>query len=365
MSSFEGTRRQFFSTRYGNITQQKLEKITASFTQGNQFRADVSLYKFIPIFLVGLLGNMTIIVYFLKIYGWRRIRKISNYHFLIILLAMVDLVVIILNTVDTTVLKLRITARDVDKISIVSSIILQKGSNTTSCWLLVILSYERYRSIVHPFNVSLKKRFILMGFLLIWVACLLVNWPVFMTFYIGRSPGAGLEGDESLLYSIIPLMLDCVLPSTVLVFYNWQISRYLKKNTFPHYNNETAVNEAPPAVSSTVKRDEATSSNRSSSSQCRRNKKNETANKTLRNLVIIYICCVWPGRLINNASFFVIKYNTLFYFENYVVVCVVEESLDFLMFLNNVINVFVYAVLIPKFRSFLLKLFTCGACRGS
>ena len=59
--------RQFLTEKYGNITEQKLAQVAASFIKGNRFRANVTVYKFIPILTVGLLGNIAIIVYFLKI----------------------------------------------------------------------------------------------------------------------------------------------------------------------------------------------------------------------------------------------------------------------------------------------------------
>lgn len=353
--------RQFLTEKYGNITEQKLAQVAASFIQGNRFRANVTVYKFIPILTVGLLGNIAIIVYFLKIYRCRRIGKISNYHLLIVLLAMIDIVVVLLNTVDTSILKIKMAGGDASKILFGVLIVSQIGSNTTSCWMLVMLSYERFRSIVNPFKTALKKRYLLIGFISIWVSCIMVSAPVYMVlFFTGKSHYSdGIQSDESILFSITLLVLDCILPLTILAFFNYRISRYLKKNTFSH------CNEAPKHQASSSTAEEAvTSSTYSLSVQYRQKRKNENTNKTLRNLVIIYICCVWPGRFLNIALFFVIKYKMLLYLDNYMIACILEESLDFLMFLNNVINVFVYAFLIPKFRSFLWKLVSCGTYSG-
>ena len=179
-------------------------------------------------------------------------------------------------------------------------------------------------------------------------------------FFIGKGNYSdGFESDASILPSIILLVLDCILPLTILAFFNYRISRYLKKNTFSHCN-EAPTNQA----SSSTAKGAVTSSTHSLSVQYRQNRKNENPNKTLRNLVIIYICCLWPGRFLNIALFFVIKYKMLLYLENYMIACILDESLDFLMFLNNVVNVFVYAFLIPKFRSSLWRLISCGTHSG-
>lgn len=348
---------EFLITNDENITQQRIKKLTVSLIKGNQFRVDASAYKFIPILIVGLFGNIAIIVYFLKIYGCRRIGKISNNHLLIVLLAMIDLVVVILNTINSTVLKSMLSSGDFDQMLLLVSIVLQVGSNTTSCWMLVMLAYERYRSIVHPFKTSFKKRHILIVFILVWIVCIMVNVPAYMPFFVGNSENNVLEGNESISFSIILLMLDCIFPSVIIAFLNWRISRYLKKNSF---TNETPMNIIPSSVSSRVNRQEIASSTSSSSQQCCRNKKNENATKTLRNLVIIYILCVWPGRLEHIAMFLFVKFELLFYLENYLIISILDESFDFLMFVNNVVNVFVYAFMIRKFRSFLWKLLSCG-----
>ena len=133
-----------FAEKYGNFTQQL-----------DRFRADLSPFIHLPIPIVGLFGNIAIIMYFVKMYRYR-VRRMSTYHFMIVLLAMVDLMVVLFNSLAAIVLKEIIGALGIDKIPIIV-IVIQVGSTTASCWVLVMLSYERYRSIVHPFKNTLKK----------------------------------------------------------------------------------------------------------------------------------------------------------------------------------------------------------------
>ena len=143
------------------------------------------------------------------------------------------------------------------------------------------------------------------------------------------------------------------------IFY-WRISRYIKEEfffiTYKWNTNENITS----SVSSKVNRQEVAPSTSSSSHQCRRNKKNKKTTKTLRNNVIIYIFCVWPGRLGFIASFYLYKYEFWFYMKNYLIFSILDESFIFLVYVNNVANVFVYAFMIRKFRSFLWKLVSCG-----
>ena len=136
-----------------------------------------------------------------------------------------------------------------------------------------------------------------------------------------------------------------------LAFFYWRITKYLKKTALQN-NSSELPNVASASPFSVITAAPSYSTNFSVN---RRSQQNECANKTLRNLIIVYICLVWPGRIFLIISFLLQKYKTLLYFENYRLVCILEETFNLWVHLNNVVNVFVYAILIGKFRSFLRK----------
>lgn len=88
-------------------------------------------------------------------------------------------------------------------------------------------------------------------------------------------------------------------------------------------------------------------------------RRNKLALKTLRNLIIVYIACVFPGRLVIAGLNLEDRYRTggtervyYFYF--------VQELFSLIALFNYVVNVFVYAVMIKDFRKFILTLITFG-----
>ena len=67
----------------------EIEKMFASLVRARKISADFKSLGYIPIALLGLFGNIIIIVYFIKI-NKIRIERMSTYYFLIILLAIID-----------------------------------------------------------------------------------------------------------------------------------------------------------------------------------------------------------------------------------------------------------------------------------
>ena len=76
----------------------KIPKVEASIERADMILAGYKTFGYIPILSLGLLGNIVIIVYFIKI-NKKHFRKMSTYHFLIIILAIIDLVVILCGSI--------------------------------------------------------------------------------------------------------------------------------------------------------------------------------------------------------------------------------------------------------------------------
>ena len=318
-------------------TSSEFLQIKASFERVSKIQAVLRTFKFIPILIPGLLGNMVITIYFLKI-SMNRVGRMSTYHFLIVLLAIIDLVVIILGTVSSILYN----SIQYQKLDAIVLIIFKEGSTTASYWVLLMLSYERYRRIVHHFKRKSKKRYVFLVWICLWIACILVHLPISIAFF--KDPNS--ETLEHLLP--MHLMLDCILPSVFLAFFSCRISRFLKTA-----NKSIRVTNEGTSSSAVV----ASSTNPSIN---RRSQQNAYANKTLRNLIIVYICLVWPGQILYVVLHLLVKYKTHLYIENYMLFCVLEETVEILVVLNNAVNVFVYAIMITKFRSFLWRLVFCG-----
>ena len=83
-----------------SIRKSEYREIWASIEEIRKIQANINSYGYTPIILSGLLGNIIIIVYFIKI-NKNRIERMSTYHFLIILLAITDLVVIIFQAIKS------------------------------------------------------------------------------------------------------------------------------------------------------------------------------------------------------------------------------------------------------------------------
>ena len=318
-------------------TSSEILEILASVEKVDKSTADFKTFGYIPIFLVGLFGNIIIIVYFIKI-NKNRIKKMSTYHFLIILLAITDLSATIAGCIYSISLNTfnKNTINNRETFSYWLGII-KGGFISSSCWMLPLLYYDRYRSIVHPFKRKLKKRLAFYVWICILVVRILIS--VVFKFVIEKNDKMSLDhAIEELILSMVEVCID-FLPLIPLVFFYWRISRYLARNN---------INKASSATAST-----------SNEIQSGRDT-NTIASKTIRNLVILYVFLVWPGRILNFVLFFQTLHDIMFPLENYLLLFVLHQIGYVLIFLNSLVNMFVYAVMIKDFRSFLWRLVPCG-----
>ena len=101
---------------------------------------------------------------------------------------------------------------------------------------------------------------------------------------------------------------------------------------------------------------------RQSSSQ----KRNRTALKTIKYLLIIYATTTCFGRLLYGFAIFIkliIDEESLFGKRKMnVYLWLFEDAIALLGLSNNVVNIFVYIKMIPDFRRFLLTIFSFGRC---
>ena len=117
-----------------------------------------AFFLWLPIVIIGSLGNSLVIIYFLLVKTKAKIENIkvmSSYHFLIVVLACVDFA---LCTVSPL---MYIYMEEIWPFGVfVCRYIYPLSthvSTSVSIWLLVLLMYERYRAIVKPFSRKIKK----------------------------------------------------------------------------------------------------------------------------------------------------------------------------------------------------------------
>ena len=284
---------------------------------------------------LGAAGNLLIIVYFLKINFANKLTKMSLYHFLIIQLAIVDLMTSV--TTSVTIGEFYKPAWRMGSFMCkIGYPFLISILPYVSYWILVLISYERYRSITQPFAIrGTKCKYSIIIFLIIVICCLafipfMLNTKIEVDAHKNRKCVDGMRNfspTDYVFYALFLRTLDCFLPAFLMYFFLRRIQNWMNKDT----------NQLPLTEES--------------------KKRNSLALKTLRNLIIVYICCVFPGKLVVTGLHVEDNFRTdgrRFYFN------FVHELFSLVSLLNNVVNVFVYAVMIKDFRRFLLTLITFG-----
>ena len=282
---------------------------------------------------LGAIGNLLIIIYFLKI-NFGKWKKMSIYNFLIIQLAVIDMVTSV--TTALVINEFYETAWRIGEFSCTFGYpFMVSVMPYLSCWVLVLISYERYRSITQPFAIRGTKCKYSVFISVILVLCCLSYIPFMIKTKVvddGQSikceDGMKYFSDiEFLVYALFLRTFDCFLPAVLLCFFYRRIRNWMSKES----------NQFPLTEES--------------------KRRNSIALKVLRNLIIVYIGSVFPGRLVVTGLHiednFAIDQRK--YYFNFV-----HELFSFISLLNNLVNVFVYAFMIKDFRRFLLTLITFG-----
>ena len=293
------------------------------------------LWTILPL---GAVGNSLIVTYFLKINYVTKLSRMSLYHFLIIILAVVDL----LTSVTTSLIIHQFYKTTWHMGHVMCNVgypFLMSVLTFISCWILVLLSYERYRSLTRPFERRATK----CKYCVIICVIVLLCWLSFIPFTLktrivedeDRNTRCAdgmrfFDATEYVLYAGFLRMLDCFMPASLMFFFYARIRNWMNLD----------ANEFPLTDES--------------------RKRNLLALRTLRNLIIVYVVCVFPGRLVVTGLHIDDNYRTesglgrIYYFN------FVHELFSLISLLNNVVNVIVYAVMIKDFRGFILTLVTFG-----
>jgi 7 transmembrane receptor (rhodopsin family). len=271
--------------------------------------------------LIGIIGNALVIIFFLR---YKRkttaSKQLSSYHFLIVQLAVIDLLVCVVKKVYR---EYRYNYKDETKAVIALTIVIILLSS--SCWALALLSFERYRTIVHPFKEKLSKK--RLSLISLCISLFIITfWLTVVTASMSDLSFIQRLTLEALGYIII----DLVAPLMSMCYFYHRISNVLQLQlTIADTGGDIRSNDAT-----------------------RRKKK---VLKTLKYLIAIYAICVAPGRI----SYLIYMYVPLSYNMREAGFHILEIS-TFLIFTNNVANIFVYVGMMGDFRRFLFKVLTCG-----
>ena len=123
-----------------------------------KYRFDIRwvIYILLTLAGIGIFGNLAIISHFFHKH-WKKIQKMSSYHFLLVLLALVDLILCIIVPYIYYYLWEPEWRLDQWTCEFGMNYILM-GFQNMSFWLIIIISYERYRNIVRPFDGKTSRR---------------------------------------------------------------------------------------------------------------------------------------------------------------------------------------------------------------
>eukprot|EP00111_Clytia_hemisphaerica_P024988 TCONS_00073582-protein len=304
------------------------------------------------IFGIGCFWNLLIIAYFVKINRGKGLRNMSSYHFLIIILAFVDLLVTMGITVRFCFHPIEILGEEA---GLVACILVHTFSAEVgpmiSCWVLILISYGRYRSIVYPLKARMTKRKSCLLSIIIFMVICSINIYTLMKTKIIHEPGDrskcdfGVSGVYMAVQLIVNFIIDSLIPLIVMAYFYFKMKKNMKKEVT---TNKTRHNER--------------ASTFSLSDQSQR--RNRRALKTIKGLLILFIITVFCMRILFMINLLAIQPIATGH-ENITVVTYSTIAFPVILTLfysNNILNIFVYAKMIPDFRKFVLTVLTLGMC---
>ena len=289
----------------------------------------------------GTIGNLLIIIYFVKINLKKKLKNMSSYHFIINMLAVADL----LACLGESVLSSYWSKQSWELGEFECRFLVDFASCVcpmASSWLLVFLSYVRYRSLVQPFKTRISKRKCGAVCFTIWlvsfVNCIYVfiNRKLFFEMdyegHLRLQCKIRTSTSNILAYDVSYMFLDSVFPVALMTHFY----RKIKQKIDDDKTNSFELNP-----------------------QSRQ--RNHTALKTIRSLIMVYIICVCPARIIYAFLHTVNIYaqrEPLFHATLISYISVIRALTVFTYYFNNLLNVFVYAKMMTGFRQFLIHVLT-------
>jgi len=268
------------------------------------------------LYVIGVIGNALVIIYFLKNNG-KPLRHLSSYHLLIVQLAIVDFIICLMLSVgnwDATIFQpvpVYLVWTVVDTLT------------SLSCLFIILLAFERYKRIVHPFETRIHKK----TFLVISLAATILLFVVYYLF-LGYLEQITIIPERVLMH----VVMECIVPVLLMSYFYIEIRRGIY--SLKIVTNAGACNK-------------------------RQLKKKKKALDTLKFLNLMYVLCIIPARILNLS----IRFTDMFHEIPSKYFFALNHAYNFTNFsfcVNNMINVFGYAKIMTDFRRYLTRIFTCN-----
>ena len=302
------------------------------------------------IYIIGCIGNTLIIIYFIKI-NRRKMKKMSAYHFLLILLAIVDL--------NVCAASFAVYLIDILYGYYFGKFlqIFQNPFIETSIYILVIISFLRYKATTNPLEQRWSKKYY---FLLSLFSFCCSNGLWLTNVFIIKIP---MDFVDLIIFGIVPLIALCFF---FIKIYK-SLSQDYKNNNSNNNNNSSSNNISNKDISS--KNDISCSHNNKNNNNNNKSfsntntititneqtrRRNIIALNTIKYLIIIFFLTVVVARIVITITNQLNKYQSVRIIE-----LINPIMFDLLYLINNVANVFVYIRFIPGFRRFLWNIVTC------
>lgn len=319
-----------------------------------QYRAGVSRIAIIIIAVfavVGVFGNSMIISFFVKKHR-KNIRKMSSYHFLIIVLAVIDLLMCFALTY-CYYFEWEFLLWKLDNWSCEYGLTyLKMGFPNLSYWLVVFISYERYRNIVHPFDGKTSRlkytAFILLVFVSTAGLPFLIGTMVKQRIIVREGVNGEQCNNMNPIADTTPLkfhgtwtvlaIIKFVIPISLMIHYYRKISSYMKSEE----KNSQNVGQVFERI----------------------RKRNKRALKVIRYLGLIFFFSAVPARAFLWFYLHIISYvPSVIEVYDLEVISVLGYAASWLVTMNNILNFIVYAYIMKDYRKFLFNCLTCGLKR--
>jgi len=293
----------------------------------------VNIISSCVLFTFGVFGNAFIIVYFTS--RTKHLRSMSCYHLFIIQLALTDISVCIFLPAVKIYDSFNGDFWNIAEVACLwFSHIPYHVATAVSAWLLVALSFDRYRRIVHPFKWQLNKKMVFLFVTLLWGVSYFAALPFTLNLLYDQDRKICEETRIYILSEIYHLCIqsiaiECLLPILSMSVLYFKTSRKL--------------------LSQSVDAQQLSCEN------YEHLKQRKKAVKTIKWLIVLFTLTVLPGRIIHVVRSILRFEETI----NQEYVSPVLQLMDKCTYVNNMINLFVYCKINKDFRQYLRKKFIC------
>ena len=182
--------------------------------------------------VLGITFNLIVII--VRSSKFFRHRKISSYHFIILQVALADILFALLLTVDVHRHHMKSVRWLYSKIACRIIKPLETVSSNVPGLLMMLLAFERYQGIINTLTHRLRTRSIALIGLSFWVVSLLLELPSLLALEIHPSYGACIQMWSTLTKQVITLytfIIYMIIPGISTAIFHYRIYYFVLKHT--------------------------------------------------------------------------------------------------------------------------------------